>query len=117
MSKFETLRIWQESRQIVNEIYAIFKSSNDFSFKDQIQRASISIINNIAEGCESGTDNLNIRYLQIAKGSCAEVKSMLYLSEDFEICSHSKAEELREKLNFVISGIHKMIHYLKDQKK
>ncbi|MBP1673649.1 MAG: ribosomal protein [Bacteroidetes bacterium] len=116
MSKFETLRIWQESRQIVNEIYAIFKTSKDFSFKDQIQRASISIINNIAEGSESGTDNLNIRYLHIAKGSCAEVKSMLYLSEDFGFCNHSKAEELREKLNTVIFGIHKMIHYLKEQR-
>lgn len=117
MSKFETLRIWQESRQIVNEIYAIFKSSNDFSFKDQIQRATISIINNIAEGSESGTDSVNIRYLQIAKGSCSEVKSMLYLSEDFGICSHEKAQELREKVNGIILGIQKMIQYYKSQKK
>ena len=117
MRKFEDLVIWQESRVLVVDIYNMMRSLKDYGFKDQIQRATVSIMNNISEGSESGSDAIFIRYLKIAKGSCAEVKSMLYLSEDFEICSHSKAEELREKLNFVISGIHKMIHYLKDQKK
>lgn len=117
MSNFETLRIWQESRQIVKEIYSIFEQHKDFSFKDQIQRASISIFNNIAEGSESGTDNTNMRYLQIAKGSCSEVKSMLYLTEDFGICSHEKAHELRERVNGIILGIQKMIQYYKSLKK
>ena len=75
MSKFETLRIWQESRQIVNEIYSIFSEHKDFSFKDQIQRATISIINNIAEGSESGTDSVNIRYLQIKRIECKSSKA------------------------------------------
>ena len=113
MSKFKNLRIWQESRQITIEIFNIFRNSKEFSIKDQILRATISIINNIAEGCEAGSDNLFVRYLQIAKGSCAEVKSMLYISEDLGLCEPKQAEELRIKINQNILSIQKMIQYLK----
>ena len=52
----ENLRVWQETRLFVNSIYEMMQTCKDFSFKDQIQRASISIMNNIAEGSESGSD-------------------------------------------------------------
>ncbi len=116
MKQFEQLHIWMDSRNLVHEIYRIHKLTNDFSFKDQIQRATISIMNNIAEGFESGS-NLNfIKYLNIAKASCAEVRSMMYLSEDFEICDKIKAEELRETTLKIASGIYQLINYLKNQK-
>lgn len=51
----ENLYIWQESRKVVNGIYSIMTNNRDFSFKDQIQRAAVSIMNNIAEGFESGS--------------------------------------------------------------
>jgi four helix bundle protein len=117
MRNFENLRIWQESRLLGTEIYNLFIHSKDFGFKDQIQRAAISISNNIAEGCESGSDKIFARYLQIAKGSCAEVKSMLYLSEDIGICEKSKADELRNQLNLIIFGIQKMLLYLNSKNK
>jgi four helix bundle protein len=66
MRCFEELRIWQESRLLVKDIYALSNSLKDYGFKDQLQRASISIMNNIAEGSESGTDKLFVRYLNIA---------------------------------------------------
>ena len=64
-------------------IYAIMQNCRDYGFRDQIQRASVSIMNNIAEGLESGSDAKFVNFLNIAKGSCSEVRSMLYLCEDF----------------------------------
>ncbi len=117
MKQFEQLHIWMDARLLVNEIYEIHKVTSDFSFKDQIQRATVSIMNNIAEGFESGS-NLNfIKYLNIAKASCAEVRSMLYLSEDFKICNKLKAKELRESTLKIASGIYQLINYLKNQPK
>lgn len=63
------------------------KDNCDYGFKDQIQRVAVSIMNNIAEGFESGPDAKFINFLNIAKGSCSEVKSMLYLCEDLDYCS------------------------------
>ena len=53
---FESLRVWQESRKFVNDIYDMMENCRDYGFRDQIQRAAVSIMNNIAEGCESGSD-------------------------------------------------------------
>lgn len=82
MWNFEELRVWQDARVLVNDIYKMISNCKDYGFKDQIQRASVSIMNNIAEGSEAGSDALFIRYLKIAKASCGEVRSMLYLCED-----------------------------------
>ncbi len=81
----ENLKVWQDTRIFVNEIYDMMQACRDYGFKDQIQRASVSIMNNIAEGFESGSDKMFVRYLSISKGSCSEVKSMLYLCEDRNI--------------------------------
>jgi four helix bundle protein len=113
MKQFEELIIWQESRSLVNEIYKVHKNYSDFSFKDQIQRASVSVMNNISEGAESGADTSFIRYLKIAKASCAEVRSMLYLSEDLKIISSEEAFELRNKTIGISSRIFQLIKYLK----
>lgn len=112
MRQFEDLEIWKNARIIVNEISKLMINYKDYGFKDQIQRASISIMNNIAEGSEAGSDALFIRYLNIAKGSCAEVRSMLYLCEDKQICSSDYAKKLRETLIIIASSIKKLINYL-----
>lgn len=88
------------------------KDNRDYGFKDQIQRATISIMNNIAEESEYHSDSVFIRYLNIAKGSCAEVKSMLYLCEDLGYCNQEDREKLHEQLLKLTSGIYKMIQYL-----
>ena len=94
----EGLYIWQESRLFVNAIYKMMSSCKDWGFKDQIQRASVSIMNNIAEGSESGSDAKYIYFLNIARGSCSEVRSMLYLCEDLFFCSSEKRIELQNQL-------------------
>lgn len=113
MSNFEDLKIWTNSRTIVNQIYRMMENHKDFGFRDQIQRAAVSIMNNITEGKESGSDKIFIRYLVIAKGSCAEVKSMLYLCEDLGICNTEEADKLRELIENQIHAIQKFISYLK----
>ena len=74
MREFESLNVWKEAKAVTLDIYEIFKDRRDYGFKDQIQRASVSIMNNIAEGSESGSDAKFINFLNIAKGSCGEVQ-------------------------------------------
>ena len=92
------------------------RNNRDFGFKDQIQRTSVSIMNNIAEGFESGSDARFINFLNIAKGSCSEVKSMLYLCEDLGYCSNEQREALYSQLSNISSGIYKFIEYLKNNR-
>ncbi len=75
IEKFEDLVIWQDGVTIAVEIYALFNNSKDFGFRDQIQRSSVSIPSNIAEGYDRQTNNEFIRFLRIAKGSCAELRT------------------------------------------
>lgn len=110
--KIEDLRIWMDAREIVSDIYKLMANNHDYGFKDQIQRASVSVMNNIAEGFEYNSDTVFVRYLNIAKGSCSEVRSMLYLCEDLGYCTKDERIRLQTKLLSVSSGIYKMIQYL-----
>ena len=112
----ENLRIWIDARELVSLIYKLMADNRDYGFKDQIQRASVSIMNNIAEGFEYNSDSVFVRYLNIAKGSCSEVKSMLYLCEDLGYCSPDHRVELQAKILNVSSGIYNMILYLSQSK-
>ncbi len=113
---FDEFVIWQKARELTNEIYAMMEGHHDWGFRDQIQRASISIMNNIAEGFDSGSKTKFIYFLNIAKGSCSEVRSMLFLCEDLHICNESKRVALQTTTKQINTGIIKMIDHLKDQK-
>ena len=102
---FENLYVWQESRELINSIYRMMANCRDYGFKDQIQRAAVSIMNNISEGCESGTDAKFINFLNIARGSCGEVRSMLYLCVDLGYCTTEQREVLHIKVRKITSGI------------
>ena len=91
INKFEDLIAWQKSQNLAVAIYNQFKKSQEFSFKDQIIRAVISISNNIAEGYDRGTKKDFIRFLFISKASASEVKSMLYLSNKLNIVEKEEA--------------------------
>lgn len=109
----ENLYIWQESRKVVNGIYRIMTENRDFGFKVQIQSAAVSIMNNIAEGFESGSDAKFCNFLNIAKGSCSEVRSMLYLCEDFKYCSMEEIIELQRQIKQISTGIVNLIEKIK----
>lgn len=82
VEKFEDLLCWQRARELVREVYKEFKSLNDHGFKDQIQRAAVSVLSNISEGFESGTREEFVNYLYIAKASAGEVRAQLYAASD-----------------------------------
>lgn len=114
--KLENLRVWNDARTLVIDIYEIMRRYCDYGFKDQIQRAAVSIMNNIAEGYDAGSDELFIRYLKIAKGSSSEVKSMLYLCEDLGYCSVEKKKELLSLQASVSAQISSFISFLRNKK-
>lgn len=109
---FDELIIWQKSRELTNAIYKMMDGFKDWGFKDQIQRASVSIMNNIAEGFDSGSDAKFINFLNIAKGSCSEVRSMLFLCEDLHICTEEEKIRLQAMTRQINTGIIKMISHL-----
>jgi len=110
---FEEIEAWKEARILVKEIYAGFSNCRDFSFKDQIQRAGISIMANIAEGFERKTNKEFINFLSIARGSCAEVKSLLYTASDIGYIETSLFNGLNGRLNKVSGLLNGFISYLK----
>lgn len=114
-AKFEDMKIWQESATLATDIYAFFKDNRDYGFKDQIQRAAVSIMNNIAEGYERGSKKSFTSYLLIAKGSCGEVRSMLYLAGKLGYLSESESEQLMKRAMDLSKMIYGFIRSLNKQ--
>lgn len=113
MAFFEDLKSWQQAQELTISIYKIMYDCKDYGFRDQIQRAAVSIMNNIAEGSESGTNQTFIRFLNIAKGSCAEVRSMLYLCEKFNYCTKEEQNQLLNNCRIISASISNLIKYLR----
>jgi len=112
IDSFEDILSWQKSRELAIRIYQLFAENRDYGFRDQIQRASVSIMNNIAEGFERKSNNDFIRFLFYAKGSCGEVRSMLYLSEDLNYLTKQQVLELKNlcvEISKLISGLIKSL--------
>jgi four helix bundle protein len=113
VKNFEDLEIWKMSRELINEIYNDVKVSKDYCFRDQIIRAGISVMNNIAEGFCRNSDSEFKNFLNIAKGSAGEIKSMYYLAEDQNIVSTGISIERRNKIQRIINAIGSFMTYLK----
>ncbi len=94
IEKFEDIISWQKSKELSFLIYAAFKDNHDFSFRDQIQRAVISISNNIAEGFERKSNKELKQFLYVAKGSCGEVRSMLYIALELKYISQKEFDKI-----------------------
>ena len=76
---FENLEVWKRSCQLSVEVYTKLKELRDFGFKDQLTRSSLSVPSNIAEGMVKPTVKDKIKYLHIANGSCAEMRTQIYI--------------------------------------
>jgi len=91
---FEELDVWKGACRLAVSIHQLFRSSRDFAMRDQIIRSSISVPSNIAEGMERGSSKDTIRFLHIAKGSCAELRTQLYLSVKMDILTSEQTNPL-----------------------
>ena len=116
IEKFEDINVLKESGNLVNAVYQITAKltfSKDFGLKDQIQRAAVSVMNNIAEGFERDNNRKFIRFLVYSKGSAGEIRSLLYVALDLQYIAESEFRNLYDDAVSIIKQISKFIQYLK----
>ena len=114
--RFEDLDVWIAAKDASVMIYKITENDSlrkDFGLKDQIRRASISIISNIAEGFERNGNKEFIQFLSIAKGSAGEVRAQLYIIKELEFINEEEFILLNEKVTQVSKMLSGFINYLK----
>ncbi|HSW56047.1 MAG TPA: four helix bundle protein [Ignavibacteriaceae bacterium] len=113
----EDLQVWQDSRAFVKSIYELTSLKNfskDFGLKDQIQRASVSIRNNISEGYEHDNNREFLKFLGYSKGSAGEVRSMLYVALDLNYISNDQFKVSYDKAVGIITQISNFKKYLRN---
>lgn len=119
VKSFEDLFVWQKSRELVKLIYNYTRKSGfsrDFGLIDQIRRAAVSVMSNIAEGFERGGKEEFIYFLYIAKASCGEVRGQLYAAFDQGYLNASELKEGVELAKYVSALILKFVDSLKVSK-
>ena len=112
MSNFKNLRVWIRAKDLARKIYELAKSepiSSDFAFRDQIRRSAVSIASNIAEGDESGTDRMAIKYFYTAKGSAAELYTQLLIANEIGYLDKKSLEVMVEECEAISSMLFKLI--------
>ena len=118
IKQFEEIHAWQTAREITREVYKLSEQGRfgrDFGFRDQIRRAAVSTMSNIAEGFESNTQALFINYLGHAKASAGEVRSQLYIAYDLGYISKDKFDFLIQLTRKCSSQVYKFMMYLKHE--
>ena len=115
-NSFEDLPVWQNARELASLVYttsAEGKLNKDYGLRNQIQKAVVSVSSNIAEGFERGSKREFIQFLYIAKGSCGELRSQLYIAKDLGYLGNSASETLIKSASNASKQINGFIKYLK----
>lgn len=118
ITRFEEIHAWQTARQLTNLVYELSdrgEFAKDFGLKDQIRRASVSVMSNIAEGFESHTQPLFINYLGRAKASAGEVRSQLYIALDKGYITREQFDKAYELADKASRQIYRFMVYLESQ--
>jgi four helix bundle protein len=118
IKRFEEIEAWKTARELVNLIYALSESgpfAQDFGLRGQIQRASVSVMSNIAEGFESQTQSLFLNFLGRAKGSAGEVRSQLYIALDRKYISQDQFHRAYQLIDKCSRQIYGFMKYLESQ--
>jgi four helix bundle protein len=113
---FEDLFIYQKARELTNHVYALTREgtfARDFGLVDQIRRAAVSIMSNIAEGHERGSNQEYIQFLYIAKGSCGEVRAQLTVACDQGYVNKVDHDRLANTCRVISGGINNYIDKMK----
>ena len=121
IERFEDFIAWQKARKLTGDIYKVTslgKFARDFGLKDQIRRAAVSIMSNIAEGFERGRATEFHQFLSSAKGSCAELRSQLYVAFDAEYLLPEQFRQLMSaatETGLIIGGLRVSVEKRKSQ--
>jgi four helix bundle protein len=118
IERFEDLKCWQQARKVVNLVYDVCdteKIFRDFTTKDQIKRAALSSMNNIAEGFGRFSNKEFIRFLEISESSAMETRSMLYILIDRKYIDQKKFDEIYNEVIDLTNQVIGFIKYLRDQ--
>ncbi len=109
---FEKLDVWQDARKFVTEIYKIsgtFPSEEKFGLCSQLQRASVSVVSNIAEGVSRQSDKEKIRFIEISYGSLMEVYCQLYISLDLKYLTIDQFETCKMRIDAIVRQLSALI--------
>ena len=112
-SSFEDLEVWQRACRLAVRVYEVLRNCRDFGLKDQMTRAAVSIASNIAEGAERDSAVEFMRFLHIAKGSAAELRTQVYIACKTDVVQEQIQKELSTELKSISSMIHGLIKSLK----
>ncbi len=110
---FEDLEVWKQAVRTAVRVYEMLKECRDFGLKDQMTRSAVSISSNIAEGAERDSRAEFVRFLHIAKGSAAELRTQIYIAQQVQIISDPAAQELTTALKRISAMLHNLIKTLK----
>jgi four helix bundle protein len=116
--QFEDLLIWQKARALTKAVYEVTKRgefARDFGLSQQIQRASVSIMSNIAEGFERGGRREFHQFLVVAKASCGELRSQLYIALDIDYLRKNEFDDLKSQADVLSKMLSKFQTSLKTQ--
>jgi four helix bundle protein len=116
--RFEDLEVWQRAKELTNLIYRLSSSGSfarDFGLRDQMRRAAVSIMSNIAEGFESQTQVLFIQYLNRAKGSSGELRAQLYIALEQEYIAANEFQAAFALAELCSKQLASFIRYLESQ--
>jgi four helix bundle protein len=112
-NSFEDLEVWKRACHLAVQAYEIMKDCRDYGLKDQMTRASVSIASNIAEGAERDSKAEYIRFLHIAKGSAAELRTQIYIARKINLIIETDAHNMVNELKEISSMLHGLIKFLK----
>ena len=112
---FEKLEVWKSGCRVAVRIYEILKTCKDYGLKDQMTRAAVSIPSNTAEGAERDSKLEFIRFLHIAKGSAAELRTQVYIARQIGVIDGDTQKELVEELKTLSAMLHGLIKSIQKQ--
>lgn len=113
---FEELEVWNRSCNLAVRVYGVLDGCKDFGLRDQMTRSSVSVASNIAEGAERDSTNEFIRFLHIAKGSAAELRTQIHLAFRIGLITETIHKELVEDCITISKMLHGLIKSVKDLK-
>jgi four helix bundle protein len=112
---FEDLKVWQLARELVKAMYELTGtqiSGKDHALRDQLRRAAVSSMANIAEGFERGSKRDFVRVLYMARGSAGEVRSHLYVARDLDYITEAEFERMTSRISGLSKGVFRFIQHL-----